>query len=220
MSNKILILSPHLDDAVFSCFNYIKSVKKKGNQVDLVTIFTKFGREKTGMEQKRKLEDKIALSYLKLTPRNMDFLDAAYRKKSANFFYRPRKKIFSSKIHMHEKLLLKKLKNELSKIEPHYDLVLTPLGVGNHVDHLMIKYCVENIFSTNKIGYYLDWPYAFSLSNWKWNYFQTFFKMKKNFYWTNGVKISAMKAYQSQFKVLFYKKPLFFPELILCPSKK
>ena len=42
IGKEIVVISPHLDDAVVSCCDHILDWKKKGNRVRILTIFTAF----------------------------------------------------------------------------------------------------------------------------------------------------------------------------------
>lgn len=155
--NKLLFVSPHLDDIVFSLGDYISKLDK---EIIIVTVFTKKNNQKlkkfTGdyyayanYEQRIK-EDEIAMNILKsknpnISVKYLDLEDEIFR--DTNDFIQD--EINNSFIN-----LLEDFKGEIEK-------VYLPLCVGHHLDHI-ITFNSYKIFINNKIPveYYLDYPYA------------------------------------------------------------
>jgi len=167
MSNKLnekfyhaIFISPHLDDAVFSCGAEIQKIAQKG-KVLVINIFTLFleedKRSKVFLGEERYIEEKNAANYLNFESINLDFLDAFYRndkyKKLANIF----KQSSSSEAKLiHE--VSEKLTSLLSQID--FDVIYLPLGVGWHIDHLVCHELRLNKLFADKIIFYEDMPYA------------------------------------------------------------
>src|SRR5436189_2412419 len=96
MQRSIIVLSPHLDDAVFSCADHIKGWLEQGDKVSVWTVFTAFSdgidtpiarrqMELAGaataaeLEETRAREDETALAKLGVAGCRLGFMDAAFR---------------------------------------------------------------------------------------------------------------------------------------------
>lgn len=92
-----VFLSPHLNDAVFSCGGYISKLIEIGDSVKVITIFAGIPDiiEKSSsltsndtseldrdgeIVNKRRKEDRLALASLGVDAIHLDFLDCIYRK--------------------------------------------------------------------------------------------------------------------------------------------
>jgi LmbE family N-acetylglucosaminyl deacetylase len=228
---KILVLSPHMDDAVLSCCDYLLNKKNKKSEVKIITIFTNFKSEvitsdakrylkKSGheniydFEKERKKEDRNSLDFLGFKHEYWDFIDGGFRQFNKKNIYKNYNQLFSGRIHPKDKKIILKILEKLKKYKNDFDEILIPLGIGKHADHLIIKSCGEKVFNKNKINYYIDWPYAFKLKNWNLTQIFTILKNKKWITFTSKKKKKALQLYKSQVKLLFGKKPLFYPEII------
>lgn len=139
-----IIISPHYDDGLLSCSSILKD-----NDI-LVTIFTKHDvniYNKASDELKkylnyplRKQENKLAGKF-----RNLKIINLGYRE---DYFRK------------YDNILKCKLKKDIIKIVNKYnvDTIYIPLGIGYHVDHLVVCNILKNL-SVKKI-YYFDYPYS------------------------------------------------------------
>ncbi len=170
-----LYLSPHLDDAVFSCGGVIWQQVNRGQQVTVVTLFSgdpptldlsPFARElhkRWGNDSQpyetRRAEDARALESLGAGLRHLNFPDCIYRKnpltqaplvqKNEDLFAIPQ---------VAELDLLSGVNEILQKIIPIGAIVYCPLGVGGHLDHGFTRLAAEAL--GNELRYYADYPYA------------------------------------------------------------
>lgn len=173
-----IFISPHLDDVVLSCGGLLNRIAA----AQIITLFAgvpdmpSYSRiannfHKTcGLDgnaiQARREEDVNAAKVLSFKPIHLSVLECLYRKdQDNNFLYNRRTKIFSNKIVDSEESILyieKQLKNNL----PIRNIIqiFIPLGIGGHVDHLIVRKIVEKMaleYNFNdKIVYYEDMPYA------------------------------------------------------------
>lgn len=149
MSNHIHILSPHFDDAVFSLSDLLLNFT---GTITLITVFTqecefkhlKGDYAKYGNLKQRKYEDACAMEMivkqnrkLKLIPRYFDLPDAMFR----SFWKNP----------------VNEIKNNLACEEINH--IYCPLGIGEHPDHIACYKACSDIFPSNKITYYSEYPY-------------------------------------------------------------
>ena len=168
----ILILSPHLDDALFSMTNYLLHYK---GEVVICTLFTKSynkinfeGDYKYYADTKtRKTEDYTAIqkllninSNLKIKMIYLELYDNLFRYYLKN--YSVENKIIE---------LFTRIKNNYK-----FDKIFCPLGIGNHNDHLLTFKCANIVFNYNLLNYYYDYPYC----NLKINKFNRFNQLKIN----------------------------------------
>ena len=226
---EILVLSPHLDDAVFSCCDHIMDWRKKA-KVLVVTIFTRFGNKSSILrnnirlsesgfsspqeqEKKRKKEDELAITKLKVNFLYLDFVDAGYRTFREKPLY-PGSSLFSGKVSHHEGLLASKLEKALKPFKE-FDQVVIPLGVGGHIDHVLIRKAAKKIFDQNKTMYYMDYPYALKLRNWSLAEVLKLISKRKSIKPMSDKKREILEIYSSQIPLLFPQKISNYPEVIL-----
>ena len=149
---RAVFLSPHLDDAVFSCGGLIAKLAQSGEPILIVNIFSKYGKSTD-----RRDEESLVADYLKVEIQYLGELDAMLRGKS----YKSLLRIFST-VDSSDRISLpgiaSKLTNLLRGIS--YDTIYVPLGIGWHVDHLLTHELGELAGEKLKIRYYEDTPYC------------------------------------------------------------
>lgn len=226
---RILVLSPHLDDAVLSCSDHIMDWRKKA-QVLVVTIFTRFGNKSSifrhnnrlsesgfsspqEQEEKRKKEDELAITKLKVDFLHLDFVDAGYRTFREKPLY-PGSSLFSGKVSHNDGLLAPKLEKALKPFKE-FDRVVIPLGVGGHIDHVLTRKAARKIFDKNQTIYYVDYPYALKLRNWSLAGVLKLISKRKSIKPMSDKKREILEIYASQIPLLFSKKISNYPEIIL-----
>lgn len=103
--------------------------------------------------------------------------------------------IITGKISTYDQQTIINIKNSLLKILPSKSHVFCPYGIGNHVDHLIVRRAVEMICKPN---YWLDQPYVVSKkidpSHFRNLFTFTVNQENKNIY---------LRKYQTQFNTLF-----------------
>ena len=172
----IIYLSPHLDDATFSCGGLIWDQVHAGMNVEVWTIFAGYPPpgdfslyaqvhhkvwELTAEEviDSRRREDAAAMNILRAKFRYFDFPDAIYRKhpKTGEPMYTSREELFGG-VHIGDQALLRQLSAMLVD-SLHQDCVLiSPLTVGNHVDHQLVR-MVADMLPTQPL-FYPEFPYT------------------------------------------------------------
>jgi LmbE family N-acetylglucosaminyl deacetylase len=157
---RAIIISPHLDDAVFSCGGAITQMVKEG-PVLVINIFTRYLSDikfhGIVMGNERQQEEKSAANFLGYESRNLDELDAIYRHKTyqkiSNIFYPPIEE---------DMQWLPFLRQKIFEIigEVDYQEIYIPLGIGWHVDHILTNLVFEPMFCDPKLFFYEDTPYS------------------------------------------------------------
>lgn len=230
---KHLFLSPHLDDVIFSCGGLIYDLKQKGAEVQILTVFAgipnssllsnlaKWFHGICGLGDNavevRRIEDNQASHYLETDSIHMNLLECLYRIDDRGYpLYVNEDDIFQTNP-VTETNTLNAIVAALSDtVEVRkFHKVYLPLGIGNHIDHLLLRKAVEDIVnlstdtSLHILTYYEDIPYAC------WNFDKNLQKsiekdmcfilhiMNENA-WSS--KINAILSYKSQIKALWTKE--------------
>lgn len=176
---RTIILSPHLDDAAYSCGGWIWEQVRKGKEVIVCTLFAgspvgitlppfaEILQQTWGFRGEvtagRRAEDEAACKFLGCEWRHLEFLDCIYR-------YLPRQfqplinnlDDLASPIKTDEYPLVERIISRLRNLFPDDRQFLTPLGAGGHVDHCITRCAAERL--QGDLFYYLDLPYG-SLSH-------------------------------------------------------
>ncbi len=172
--NHHLYISPHLDDALFSCGGCILQQTAQGDRVTVLTVFSGDppGRPLSpfaeGLHQRwgidrgnvavRRAEDRIACARLDATALHLEFPESIYRSSGeSGFFYDSEEGIFGP-VHPAENYLIGEVRSVL-KEQLHPSIILyAPLGLGGHVDHRFVRMVVDQLGTP--VHYYFDYPYA------------------------------------------------------------
>lgn len=162
MLSSVVILSPHSDDAALSAAALFARGDKKPK---VVTIFSKSAWSRTGghapdrvkeITARRRREDSLAMQRLGAgVPSRLNLKEAPLR------HYRSMADILGDKIDPSDfdtiKAVAKKLKAVLT--QPRSCILVAPLGLGGHVDHLIVRE-VARATKTGGLAFYEDLPYA------------------------------------------------------------
>lgn len=173
----LLYLSPHLDDAALSCGGQIYQATQAGKSVWIVTVMAGDPPAMTAhatsalvdeLHQRwqlaedavaaRREEDLAACAILGATAHHLSVPDCVYRGEDGQFFYKENPEIFGA-IHPQEATLVLRLAEDFCSL-PQTQQVFVPLGVGHHVDHLLVRAAAEAAWSVARLTYYEEYPYA------------------------------------------------------------
>lgn len=170
-----LYLSPHLDDAVFSCGGRIWRQAQSGDPVKVVTVFggapdpgaplspyarqlhARWGRPEA--VQQRRAEDVEALALLGAEPIHWPYLDCIYRRTPEGDFPYASEEALWGDAHASDADLVEELAHRIRALPlASGGRLYAPLGVGDHVDHRIVRRAAEG--SGQPLTYYEDFPYA------------------------------------------------------------
>lgn len=170
-----IFLSPHLDDVVLSCGGLAWEQLRQGEHVEIWTIcagdpphvplsaFAASLHERWQTEQQapaqRRLEDLQACQRLGVIPRYFGLPDCIYRRSPENgeSLYNSELELFGE-IHPAELGMVSLLAQELAQAIPRGAALVSPLTVGGHVDHRLVRAAAEGLGLP--IWYYADYPYV------------------------------------------------------------
>jgi LmbE family N-acetylglucosaminyl deacetylase len=169
-----IYISPHFDDAVLSCGGLIWEQAKKGNPVEIWTVcagdalpgplslFAMDCHRQWGIESAaelvaaRRLENQEAAALVRAETVDFSIPDCIYRRSPTAELLYP-KDVFVP-IHTFEKDLDMEIASALvSELRPD-DIIVSPLAVGGHLDHILTRLAAEHLERT--ISYYADIPYV------------------------------------------------------------
>lgn len=164
-SHRVLIISPHCDDAAFSIGELIYEISRLEIELIILTCFSKsryaINQPLLGVEDItliRKSEDKL---FYKLCNANsmqfiyLDLMDAPLRTDRIN------DTVFDPILRADDMLLAKIIKNTIKSLLTTDTLLLFPMATGSHIDHVITNIACHDIANSHDhYGVYLDQPYV------------------------------------------------------------
>ncbi|BCY18149.1 GlcNAc-PI de-N-acetylase [Leptolinea sp. HRD-7] len=172
-----IFLSPHLDDAVFSCGGLLSYLAEQGVPTKIVTVFseqisdpadfteyarTLHARWETGDDpyRIRKQEDSNACRLLGAEQVHLGFHDCIYRTLPDGSPVVSSDEELFGEIKPGEDALIRRVTERIAGITNGKHVCVCPLGLGHHIDHQITRRAAE---MSLKPLYYADLPYALSL---------------------------------------------------------
>jgi LmbE family N-acetylglucosaminyl deacetylase len=168
-------LSPHFDDVAFSCGGLVWEQSQIGNQVVVWTIcagepppgpltpfagklHSRWGLGSKAVHRRRK-EDEAACRIMKAVMRHSSIPDCIYRRSllSGQPYYPEEGDIFAD-FHPEEAGLVDEIATILSHELPKDVNLVSPLALGDHVDHCLLRLAAERV--DRPLWYYADYPYV------------------------------------------------------------
>jgi GlcNAc-PI de-N-acetylase len=201
-----IILSPHLDDAVFNVWHVISKDKAKVITIfagvpsnEKSTIWDRLGgaRDSREMMTARRTENKTALAGQNVEIIDLDFLDNQYGQRT---------------------LGVEAIKNELRKYISKQDTLFVPLAASRifkHPDHVIVRTVGQELLAEGfRLIFYPDIPYMRIPSTVSSNFLSNLQKKVKTLTGFNSTatvivlddiagekKQKAMKAYETQYRI-------------------
>jgi LmbE family N-acetylglucosaminyl deacetylase len=174
-----IFLSPHFDDAVLSCGGLIWELTHAGDTVGLLTVcagvppagpLSSFAVElhirwqTSGAESVfvRQQEDDLACMLLNASPLRLDIPDCIYRRipETGQPLIHARADLFRNTQEI-EADLLEGLISRLAASIPGDTQVVSPLALGKHVDHNLVRTAAERLIRLGlPVKFYADYPYV------------------------------------------------------------
>ena len=178
----VVVLAPHLGDAVLSCGALLTYAASR-TSVTVVTFFTEGGtapytrsarqylrrvgeRDAEAVYQRRREQDRAALEPLGITCVHAGLAAALFRRRPATQsgsplshvypFYRAH--VASGRIVAADAGTLREVREIIHRVAGSgLNLVLAPLGVGGHVDRVLVRTAAQS--SGAPVAYYEDFPH-------------------------------------------------------------
>lgn len=157
---RAIFISPHLDDAVFSCGGHISRLAKEG-PVLVLNLFSRYlsnvKNRGVVLGEERYKEEADAAAFLGFESRSLGELDVSFRRDA----YKQLGNIFRPPIAEDVEWLPELRQKVFSVLEPlDYQEIYVPLGVGWHVDHVLTYLLFEQWTGSAAMFYYEDAPYC------------------------------------------------------------
>jgi len=217
----LLVLSPHLDDAVLSCGARLAAAAASGAAARVVTVFAgdepaapagrlatelreRWGLPPGGVLAARRQEDLEACRRLAVEVEQWPLREALYRCDAAGEPLYPTLAALFGEIAAADQPAAAEVAARIAALPP-ARLLLAPLAVGGHVDHRVVRRAAEA--SGREIAYYEEFPY----SEWKWFAVERALGGRRG--WEPevlrltpelaGRRLEAIRAYASQVPALF-----------------
>jgi LmbE family N-acetylglucosaminyl deacetylase len=225
----IIVLSPHLDDAVLCCGALLADARLRGASVHVLTVFNgrplmpvsesasrfhaRCGQDPRYAIAEREIEDDYALAVVGANTVRLHLQEALYRKDSdGNFLYDSDTAVFEPIAPGDDVADVRRLiADRVGEIDP--DLVLAPLGIGGHVDHLIVTAVAERL--DRNVLFYEDVPYVVYDHCRDWRS-KIVVNSAHHHYCSDEAwlaKIAAIECYESQRDVLWYRPEHWRDEL-------
>lgn len=204
---RIVILSPHMDDAVLSCGGLMAGHSKK-IPILVVTFATKdpvfINREESEFLRKidlappriRIAEEKRALKKVGARLKELGFEDGVYRRGRDGKLLYPDRLFNYRTVPAKDRKTLVAAERKLKRLLKRNDLLLFPMGFGGHIDHVLCR-TVGHKLKISKLAYE-DFPYTV------WQKIKISRK-SYSFEYDLAKKITLIKIYKTQIKMLFGK---------------
>jgi LmbE family N-acetylglucosaminyl deacetylase len=167
-------LAPHFDDVILSCGGMIYEQVWRGQAVEVWTIcagevppgpLSPFAEELhlrwgTSVEtvRLRSAEDREACKRVGAIHRHLDLPDCIYRRTPQGDFIVHGEADLFQPLPESEKATAARLGRRIRQILPPYARVVSPLGIGGHVDHRLTRAAAETL--GRQVWYYADYPYV------------------------------------------------------------
>jgi LmbE family N-acetylglucosaminyl deacetylase len=180
-SHRHIFLSPHFDDAVYSCGGTLGVQVSVGLSPLVITIFggapeqgtalspfamdihrkMGFSQDVNAAIQTRRQEDAAALEHLGVDYLWLDYPDAIYRGTPA--YYTQDSQLMGGEVHSGDRWIDEELAELLVALRKRLpDTVwYAPLGIGRHVDHQIVCSAADRLTELGaKVNLYEDFPYV------------------------------------------------------------
>ncbi len=182
MSRPLIVLSPHLDDAALSCGGRIARAVDAGRRVVVATLFTQdepleppsklaadlrrwWSLPAGKVMKSRREEDLEACRRLGAEALHLDLPEAPYRTGARGAILYPDLKTLYGELALDDLPWRARIADTISGfVREHGDdlEILGPLGVGHHVDHLLVRDAL--LLARPEAALYEEFPYT----EWSW----------------------------------------------------
>jgi len=166
-----LFLSPHLDDAVWSCGGRIAHLTRQGAKVVVATVFSGLldqqpndGWRRIANNRFRASENRAALRVLGAESLNLGCIEAALRRKRGEeFIYPTLASVLNSEYSAGESILPFLVEDISLLLRDAWESINVPVAIGTHVDHVLVRQAAEQA-TDKRLTYYEDFPYVFDMN--------------------------------------------------------
>jgi LmbE family N-acetylglucosaminyl deacetylase len=175
----VLVMSPHLDDAVLSCGALLAHLAAR-QLVTVATVFTAAapppwslparrqlralgGADAEDFFAQRRAEDRDVLAGMGAVPVHLGFRDALFRRGRRGPAYPTfRFDVARGRVASCDAGLAAEVSARVGELTRTGEagVIFAPLGVGRHVDHLITRRAARELTGRIQVVYYSDFPYS------------------------------------------------------------
>jgi LmbE family N-acetylglucosaminyl deacetylase len=162
---KHLVISPHADDAVWSCGGILAEWAAAGRSITVITVFD--ADEADGADTValtpiavRRAEDIAALAALPADRVGLDFREAALRTAPDGKPRYPSLLALRRAPHPSDEALVPAIARAIAPYAVAADVVHAPLGERTHVDHALARQAADLVVEPWRLRYYGEFRYA------------------------------------------------------------
>ncbi len=225
----VYFISPHVDDALLSAGSFMEALCKKV-PVHLVTVFSDCKSKdkdssfaasaKQSIAKRKAIEKKLLLGH-KIKLHYLDLPEFVLRSNTPSLY----KKL----PHMStpgDSLLKKEIAEQLTNIIQKKSLLFCPLGIGGHIDHVIVRDACMSAFSLQDIYFWNDYPYSLLFNTYKDSFIggDSYKRMRKKTYTEDlGRKGVIVHSFMEHIKEFFSKDNLpvpIFPEVYFYEERR
>jgi len=170
----VIYISPHLDDAVYSCAAHIQAQRDAGKRVLVASVFTAGHDAATPLKASlvpflnvdaRRDEDREAMRELGVDYYHAGMPEALLRHGGRSWIWGPLEVawIWVTGLVRSEEAVQDQLVAELQKLveKTKCPWLIGPAGIGAHPDHLLVhRACMKVAGQVPQLWYYYDFPYC------------------------------------------------------------
>ncbi len=169
MLKRHVFLSPHPDDVIWSCGGRILELIKNNQAILIITVFDGDNYDsgtidpwrKIAMPKLRRSENMRVMERYILDHISIGLVDAALRSQYNKYCYDSPQALFKP-LSKDEQPLIDMIKDSLMLILKPNDIVNVPLGLGKHIDHVIVNKAVS-LLKKYSINWYEEFPYPFRI---------------------------------------------------------
>ncbi|MCM6776140.1 PIG-L family deacetylase [Nocardia sp. CDC159] len=159
-ADRMVVVSPHFDDAVLAVGALIAARVEAGQPVEVLTVFTgarddatHYGRREAFADYVvRRAEDDRALRVLGARPHRLGLFERIFRepppRHPSDLFHTPTDVADCPEVEAVRRTIAEALASEA--------IVLAPLGIGNHVDHVLVAMGALRVGPAPRLLFYED----------------------------------------------------------------
>jgi LmbE family N-acetylglucosaminyl deacetylase len=172
---RYIFISPHLDDVALSVGGIVNHLSNNNNDIEIWTFFSGSPKDANLSDfalslhkrwnlsldapKIRRLEDRKACKILGSDYKHFNLPDCIYRKdRQGNPIVREEDDLYQS-IPPSQEYLIDKISTNIISLSTPEDIIVSPMAIGNHIDHRIVVAAIKQI-SSNLLLYYEDYPYV------------------------------------------------------------
>lgn len=172
---RYIFISPHLDDVALSCGGIVSYLSSNHHVVEIWTLFagSPFDNHLSNFALSlherwnlsldapkiRRIEDIKACKQLGAKYKHFQIPDCIYRKDQSNLPIVQQEEDLYQPIPPSQIFLVDQIAGKIESLIAPKDIIISPLGIGNHLDHRITKAAIKKL-SINHLLFYEDYPYV------------------------------------------------------------